>query len=279
MEAMMAKEPFGTRTEQRSVDICRSEARRIEIERTLVDHFVGELPPGDFGKPIAYVLQRNGLWERRTNPLGTFCRCVAKAHIPGLPVILKEGFELAVPKMPTSILWEAIAFFRAVYFKLGTESILRVVYDRRRKAYITECPSQIVAGAGLAFEKKALPYGRLLVAEIHSHAGFDAGFSSTDDNDELGDRFYGVVGRLGEALPQVTFRLSVGGDRVRVPLDSIFILDDPIFSCSFPAEWLDRVVKHGSRERHSGLLEQLDLLADSIEDEAGDDILIPEDEE
>lgn len=243
----------------------------LEIEQSLVGHFIGEIPE-DFDKPVAYVLQRDGLWERRTNPLGTFCRRLAEAHVPGLPVVLREGYELNVPRMPTSVLWEAIAFFREIYFSMRTESMVRVIYNRERGGYETECPKQIVAPAAVVFEKHPLPKHKLLVAEIHSHAGFGAGFSGTDDADELGDRFYGVVGKLREALPEVAFRLSIGGEKVRIPLGALFALEeDSVFSCSFPKSWLKQVY---ARPRKGALVkgipdggEQLRMMLDEAVEE------------
>ena len=248
----------------------------LKIERSLVGHFIGEIP-SDFDKPVAYVLQRDGLWERRTNSLGTFCRHMAEAHIPGLPAFLEESCELNVPRMPTSILWETIAFFRKVYFSLGTESIVRVIYDKRRQNYSTECPKQMVSPTRVSFEKAPLPRYKILVAEIHSHAGFSADFSGTDDEDELGDRFYGVVGCLREAMPDISFRMSVGGDKMRVPLGSLFALeDDPMFSCSFPRRWMDQVFTRpsGPGGNHD---EQLKFLTEEEQERVR--ILIEEGEE
>jgi PRTRC genetic system protein A len=251
----------------------------LEIERSLVGHFIGEIPE-DFSKPVAYILQRDGLWERRTNPLGIFCRKMAEASVPGLPATLKEGFELCIPRMPTAVLWEAIAFFRSIYSFMGTESVVRVIYDRKRGGFETECPKQTVGRVRVRFEKRPLPRHKLLVAEIHSHAGFDARFSGTDDADELGDRFYGVIGRLDEAFPEVAFRLSVGGKKIRIPLGSLFDLGaDPVFSCSFPRSWLKHVSLEPRPPRPAGggcrgffpEDEQFDLLGKEWEDESSEE--------
>lgn len=221
----------------------------LAVENSLVAHFVGEFP-ASCDRPVAYVLQRDGLWERRVNALGTFIHCVAPAHVPGLPFVLDEGFDLAIPRIPTSVLWEAIAFFREVYFRMRTESIVRVVYDARAGSYFTDCPSQIVSSASVAFDRCRLPSHQMVVADIHSHAGMKAGFSGVDDADELGDRFYGVVGALGEAVPQMAFRLAMGGTHMSVPMETLFDLEhDPVFSCSFPQEWLDRVTRPARRTR------------------------------
>lgn len=233
----------------------------LEVEKSLVSHFVGEIP-NDCNKPVVYVIQRDGLWERRRNDLGIFTHCVAPAHVPGLPTVLRQGFDLDIPRMPTSILWEAIAFFREIYFRMGTESMVRVIYDAHAGRYSTECPIQTVTPTSISFARRRLPPHQVVVADIHSHAGMKAGFSSVDDADEIADRFYGVIGDLDSAIPQISFRIAMGGEHMRVPLGSLFDLDrDPIFSCSFPQEWMDCVTQKKRRLRRPNPKTQLELLA------------------
>jgi PRTRC genetic system protein A len=211
------------------------------LEDMLVGHFVGRIPRGH-GKPVSYVMCGNGLWEVRSNSLGVFRRHAAKMRIPGLQSRLEEGFELALPKIPLYLLWQAIAFFREVYGAHRSEAAVRVAYDRRRRRHLLDCPPQEVCAARCEFDRLRIPGDSVVVAEIHSHGRIGASFSGTDDRDELADRFYGVVGRVEDFFPEVNFRLSIGGSHLPVEIGELFDTgDDPMSNARFPADWLDRV--------------------------------------
>lgn len=215
----------------------------FELERMLVDHAIGKAP--ESGKPVSYVMQGSGLWEVRKNALGVFRRHLAKASIPGLPSDLREGFDLAVPRIPLSLLWQAVAFFRKVYEMRQSEAAVRAVFDRKAKRYVLDCPQQEVSKAHCGFDRTKTPANGVVVLELHSHGGFGAAFSSTDDKDELADRFYGIVGQVMSFLPQTCFRVSIGGTRLDVDISELFDLGaDPMLKAKFPTEWLDRVSEH-----------------------------------
>jgi PRTRC genetic system protein A len=215
--------------------------RDLGLEGMLVDHFVGGIPDGS-SKPVAYVMQGNGLWEVRRNPIGTFRRHLSKARIPGLGCDLREGFDLAVPKIPLALLWQAAAFFRRVFELHHSESIVRAVYNSKDRRYFLDCPPQEVSAAHCWFNRPKVPDSGTVVAEIHSHGGLPAGFSDTDDGDEVGDRFFGIVGRVADFFPQVCFRVSIGGTHIPVGVADLFNVErDPICSAKFPVEWLNQV--------------------------------------
>ncbi len=50
-----------------------------------------------------------------------------------------------------------------------------------------------------------------IVMELHSHNTMNAYFSPTDDGDELGGRFYAVIGCLDQSNPQIVIRLGMFG--------------------------------------------------------------------
>jgi PRTRC genetic system protein A len=216
----------------------------LELERMLVDHSIGKVPWGSV-KPVSYVMQGNGLWEIRRNAIGVFCRHLAKARVPGLVADLLEGFDLAVPKIPLPLLWQAVAFFRKVYEDRRSESAVRAIFDRKAGEYFLDCPRQEVSPAHCGFDRALTPDNGVVVLELHSHGGFDAAFSPTDDKDELADRFYGIVGRVPDFLPQLCFRVSIGGKRLPVDVSDLFDLgSDPMLGARFPAEWLGQVSDH-----------------------------------
>jgi len=215
----------------------------MDLKETLVGHFVGGLPHKNT-KPVSYVMQGDGLWEVRGNPLGVFRKHLAKARIPGLPCDLQEGFDLSIPKIPLALLWKSVAFFRKVYELHHSEAIVRVVYDRDSERYLLDCPPQEVDAAHCGFDRTRMIGRNLVVAEIHSHGQIQACFSGTDDKDELADRFYGVVGQVLEFFPQTCFRVSIGGKRLPVEVEDLFdVENDPMLGAKFPPKWLDRVKK------------------------------------
>jgi PRTRC genetic system protein A len=218
--------------------------KNLELENMLVGHFIGQMP-NECDKPVSYVMQGNGLWEIRKNTLGVFRRHAAKAHVPGLPSTLKEGFDLHVPKIPLSLLWKAVAFFRKVFELHKSEAIVRVIFNHKMKRYFLDCPPQEVNAAHCGFNRTRMPNGGVVVAEIHSHGGLRASFSSTDDNDELADRFYGIVGKVYNFFPQTCFRVSIGGQHLSISLSDIFAIEkDPMLGAKFPPEWLNQVKEY-----------------------------------
>jgi hypothetical protein len=157
---------------------------------------------------------------------------------------LVEGFELTVPKIPLSLLWQAVAFFRQVYGLHQSEAAVRAVYNRKTKRYFLDCPPQEVSAARCNFDRHQSFSDGIVVAEIHSHGRLQAGFSGTDDKDELADRFYGIVGRVEDFFPQTCFRLAIGGNHLDVDICDLFdTAGDPMQGARFPTAWLDQVKK------------------------------------
>lgn len=208
----------------------------------MVGHFIGV--PTKCDKPVSWAMCGDGLWEIRRNSLGIFRRHVAEAAIPGLPSGLEEGFDLALPKVPVSLLWQTVSFFRHVYSLHQSEAAVRVVWNRKTRKYLLDCPSQDVSAARCNFDRHKTIENSVVVAEIHSHGQMTAGFSGTDDKDELADRFYGVVGKVLDFFPQMTFRLAIGGNHLDVDICDLFdTANDPMLGAKFPLGWIDLVRK------------------------------------
>ncbi len=65
-----------------------------------------------------------------------------------------------------------------------------------------------------------------IILDLHSHHRMPAFFSPTDDRDERGGRFYGVIGHLDSDEPQLALRLGLYGHWLyNVPAGLLF--DDP----------------------------------------------------
>lgn len=226
-------------------------AGKLALQRLMTGHFVEKIPD-DCTKSVVYVMQGDGLYERRRNKLGVFVTRIAAIDIPGLDDAMEEGWELNVPPIPVSLLGSVVAFFRKVYKMHRSEAFVQIFYDTATEEYVMECPKQTVSGASVKFERNPdfeTP-SRVFVLEIHSHAGMGAFFSGTDDRDEKEDRFYGVVGKVDEHFPQMKLRLIVGG-RVRdVDVDDLFDTDEEMYHKeTFPDDWPTRIEKRKEEKK------------------------------
>lgn len=218
----------------------------ISFENMLTDHYIGELPE-EFTKPVTYIVQRDGIWEIRKNEIGIFSRHLVKCEIHGLSNLIDETDfdQLYVPKIPIAILGQAVSFFRHIFNTTGCESFIDVLYNTEEEQYYAFCPEQKVSPAGVTWEipkKEDMPDG-IKVLELHSHCDMGSFFSGTDDADEKADQYYGVVGKLDNFMPKISFRLVLGGQEYEINVEDIFDLDGDVYHSKFPEEWTDKVTK------------------------------------
>ena len=219
--------------------------QKIALQKMLVGHYI-ETIPEDCKKKVIYVLQGDGLYEKRINKLGSFCLRVAKLDVPGLETNLNEGWELDVPKIPAALLGTTVSFFRKIYSQHSSEVFLQFYYDVKENEYLVHCPKQTVGAASVKYENDEYftDESKILVFEIHSHGQMGAFFSGTDDRDEKADRFFGVIGNINHFFPELKLRLSVGGNKVEIDVEDLFDLDEEMYhSAEFPAEWIDNIKK------------------------------------
>lgn len=218
-------------------------SKKIALQKLMVGHFIEKIPE-DCKKKIVYVLQGDGVWERRINSLGVFDSKVASADIPGLDETMTEGWDLNIPKIPINLLGTTVSFFRRIYKNHSSEVFLQFYYDKEKDDYILHCPKQEVSGASVRYENDPEYDSKILVLEIHSHGSMGAFFSSIDDADEKSDRFYGVIGNITNFFPDVLFRLVVGGREYNVDVEDLFDMDDELYhSESFPSDWVNKIKK------------------------------------
>ncbi len=170
-------------------------------------------------RPIAlgydYVLAGNGLFKRAEKSSIRACVWLVRRRVRGLPdmkaeVVVKTG--LIGGHLLQMVLEDAKE--KAV---AGQEqSYLFRVQERQIK--VTR-PSQEASAARVeAWTEQG--YDDVL-CDLHSHNSMAATFSSTDDGDEKGFRFYAVIGRVLER-PEILVRLGVYGDMIYVPAKLLF---------------------------------------------------------
>jgi len=218
-------------------------AKKLMLEKLMVSHYI-ETIPEDCKKKVIFVLQGDGVYERRVNKLGTFTTRIAEATIPGLKTDMEEGWELNVPKIPTSLLGTIVSFFRSIYSKYSSEVFFQLFYDTKEEEYSIHCPKQQVGGASVKYTNDEVfeDKDKILVFEIHSHGNMGAFFSGTDDRDEKADRFYGVIGNISQFFPDIKLRLSVGGRTSEIEIEDIFDFEDDMYHIeNFPKDWVDNI--------------------------------------
>ena len=154
---------------------------------------------------------------------------------------MEESWIPNVPKIPLSLLYSTVNFFREIYKKMKSEVYVQFYYDVKEEEYILHCPDQTVSGASVNYknDEEYQNDNFVLVLEMHSHGSMGAFFSGTDDKDEKADRFFGVVGHVSRQDPEMKFRLCLGGKATEVSMFSIFQSEE--YDTTFPEEWLDKV--------------------------------------
>jgi PRTRC genetic system protein A len=157
-----------------------------------------------------YVLAAQGVIKRVENsyvsadhllaPIGEELIGLGLAPYPIRPLRLK------IPRIPGDCLLAALDDARS---NLGLEFVYHFHFDPNRGHWSVErAGHERQARTYIAYINQN-PHG--VVAELHSHNTMGAFFSPTDDGDELGGRFYGVMGRLERANPELALRLGIYG--------------------------------------------------------------------
>lgn len=176
-----------------------------------------ELPP-IAAAGYEYVVAANGLFIRADDSRMEACvPCtpIGVVSLHGLADV-EPYARLKLPRVDASLLW---AIQQSAYRRLPNEAMYQIYRD----GVIWRCrmPKQVAGPVSLAFEDD----GRTVV-DLHSHGTLEAFFSETDDGDELGLRFYAVIGRLDHDWPEIRVRAGVYGHHWDVPAGSIFDVEE-----------------------------------------------------
>lgn len=181
-------------------------------------HRPGSAPPDC--QPCGYVIAQNGVFKVADTPHFHAGVHLAPARIAGLAPWPGER-RLNVPRIPAR--WLRAVLDHAQCAGRGG-GILRPV---EQMYHFHWCDG---AGWRVAVPKQNASAGHVgyrggheagVVLDLHSHHGMAAYFSEVDDRDELGCRYYAVIGRIYDR-PEIRVRLGIYGDRVEVPATEIF---------------------------------------------------------
>lgn len=170
-----------------------------------------------------YMVAQNGVFLHAQNRFLTAVVPVAPAHnaIRGLHPLHLPAVQLHVPRLPIHLLQTATRHARQQRDMAGRwqEALYRFHHDGSQVRLV--CPPQQATSTSVHTITPDTPD---ILLELHSHGSLRAFWSTTDDADERGFRFYGVLGRLDAPQVEVRLRLGVYGTFLPVPLPTLFDL-------------------------------------------------------
>lgn len=209
----------------------------------------------DAGYSRVYILQGQDILLHQQLPAGKDGKLrFVRMKVPGLPGnhklrTIAPGMDpLPAGKIPVELLLTIQKFFKDVmrHFQTKLEAMIWILWSAE-KGYYLHVPTQQVGAASARYDWDSLPADSEIVVDIHSHADMGAFFSGTDDNDDrIGVRYSGVIGRNSLPDPEMKFRFNFMGSRVDVPLGDLFSFPRPQTEDP-PAEWLQKVTEVGYR--------------------------------
>jgi hypothetical protein len=185
----------------------------------------------------AFVVARDGLYLRKRSLLGLSQTKVGRvAHLPDGT----EFVEYALPKVPSDLMARAVGFFRAVYRLHKTEAAVLLLW--RDGSFDLAVPEQKVSSVSVKFDVSdaELPAGSRLVGTMHSHGGFTAYASSTDEDDEAElDGLHVIVGDFDRR--RLCYSAAIVVDGIRFHLKTGQLIERPRRLIEPPADWLHKV--------------------------------------
>jgi PRTRC genetic system protein A len=194
---------------------------------TLVGHLVAApaLPP--LQGVYEYLFAANGLFLRATNARLAVQLCIqpwSPGTVRGLPP-LEPYVHLHHPRLPCALLHRVLVDARAR--RDAEAQLVEVLYRvvQRDGKFALLVPPQQATSASVTTTLTEHTQPPLL--ELHSHGTLPAFWSGQDDRDEGGFCFYGVVGRVNSACPEVRLRLGVYGYWWEMPVGVLFAEHEP----------------------------------------------------
>ncbi|HEX7951272.1 MAG TPA: hypothetical protein VF494_13050 [Candidatus Limnocylindrales bacterium] len=185
----------------------------------------------------AFVVARDGLYLRKRSLLGLSQTKVGRvAHLPEG----REFVDYALPKVQADLMARAVGFFRAVYRLHRTEAAVLLLW--RDGSFDLAVPDQKVSSVSVKFDLSDgdLPAGSRLVGTMHSHGGFTAYASSTDEDDEAElDGLHVVVGDFDRR--RLGYSAAIVVDGIRFTLKTGQLIERPRRLVEPPDDWLGKV--------------------------------------
>lgn len=140
-----------------------------------------------------YLVSKNGIFFHTEAAHAT--QLVKVDAIPHLQEASQTP-RVNLPKLPGTILAQALFFFRKVYETHNSESYVTLLYSKKLQQFKLWCPTQTVSYSSVEYDRTdTVPAsdrnylgndgpGYQMVGTIHSHCNFSAFHSGTDEFDE-----------------------------------------------------------------------------------------------
>lgn len=162
-----------------------------------------------------YILAGNGLFKRAQSRHVAVQLALNGTRVAGLPELYRY-IHLRAKRVPVCFLEAVLGDARQRSWDTPREAMYHLVRDggRVRLAY----PQQKSTRGRIVYQGGGDP---AILCDLHSHHEMESFFSSTDDGDEQGFRFYAVIGNIF-TRPVIALRLGVHGDHWRLPAKTLF---------------------------------------------------------
>lgn len=168
----------------------------------------------------------------------------------------RHGAEWSMPKMPWALVEKMDQFFRRVYKKLGTESILILTYDPAffesedpSQGWNCVAPDQKNTAGHCEYDppsvQKYKTEEEIIVGTIHSHPNMSAFFSSTDHKDQDDwDGIHITEAWKGDGPTEYYIALVLGGEMWTLRPEQVFANPPlPTIDTTPVDGWIERVEK------------------------------------
>ena len=178
------------------------------------------------------------------------------ANVAGLARWPEQGVLLRVPKIPVKWLVAALEHARRCGGRQanGKGVIYRPIEQMYHFHYFSAAegwppgwrvsvPKQQASAGRVSYRGGSEP---TIVLDLHSHHEMDAYFSSTDNRDEQGCRFYAVIGCI-YSRPEIRLRLGLFGDFIELEPALLFEGLGPFTLVGKDIEWWKAPSEAGQR--------------------------------
>lgn len=156
-----------------------------------------------------YVIARQGVikrvetrWASADTLLAPISETLTGLHLQQYPL---QELRLKVPRIPAGLLRQVVEHAQR---SLDAELMYHFRHDATTGKWTLTFPQQDRNRVWIGY--KETDPGNIAL-DLHSHNTMNAYFSPTDDRDELGGRFYAVIGCLDQPRPRIVIRLGMFG--------------------------------------------------------------------
>lgn len=160
-----------------------------------------------------YLVCGDGLYVRAESEHVAACVPVAAAALHGLGLCVTYSY-LKPRIIPGDFLFQ---IFANAVRSLPGEAMYQFIWSAGDANWNCQRPAQTRSPAAVEYTNHPLA-----VVDLHSHGSMPAFFSDTDDHDERGLRFYGVIGKIDTSTPEIAMRVGVFGHCQRIPASTVF---------------------------------------------------------